>query len=209
MILLYHKIDIITPTEWWVSRTTFRRHMAALSKLRVVHLSEYGPQDPHQVVITFDDAYENVYRHAFPVLQEHGYPFEIFINGGLIGKWNTFDSSEPRTRFCGTEQLQEMAAAGGRIQWHTARHRDLTVVDCDEAVSEVRVPEDLRQRFAPPHLSWFAYPYGAHSPAVVDVVKRYFEGAVSVLGGSDSDRFQLNRMVVREDTTLYDLDTTW
>ncbi len=202
VIPMYHKVDIVAPTVWWLSREVFRRQMAALSKMRVVHLSEYSPEDPNQCVITFDDAYENVYRHAFPILREHGYPFEIFVNGDFIGKWNTFDSSEPRTRLCGMEHLLEMSAAGGRIQWHSAGHRDLTGLPLVDALSEIRIPEDFRQNFQPPHLSWFAYPYGAHTPDIVQLVKENFEGAVSVHGGSDHDRFQLNRIVATEQMTF-------
>jgi peptidoglycan/xylan/chitin deacetylase (PgdA/CDA1 family) len=198
VILMYHKVDIIAPTVWWLSRDAFRRQMAALSKMRVVHLSEYSPEDPNRCVITFDDAYENVYRHAFPILQQYNYPFELFVNGAFIGKWNNFDPSEPRTRICGMEHLLAMSEAGGRIQWHTNRHRNLTILSLLDASSEIRIPEDLRQVFQPPHLSWFAYPYGAHTPDLVRLIQRKFEGAVSVHSGSDRDRFQLNRIVATD-----------
>jgi Predicted xylanase/chitin deacetylase len=202
VILMYHKVDVVAPTIWWVSRDVFNRQMAAISHRSVVRLSDYSPEDPDQCVITFDDAYENVYRHAFPILREHGYPFEIFVNGDLIGRWNAFDPSEPKTRFCGMEGLMEMVAAGGRIQWHTASHRDLTGLPLVDAASEIRVSDDLRHRFEPPHLSWFAYPYGIHTPEIVQLVRDRFEGAVSVSDGSDDDRFRLNRIVATEQTVL-------
>lgn len=36
------------------------------------------------MVITFDDGYENVYRHAYPVLGEMGLPFTVFVSTGFV-----------------------------------------------------------------------------------------------------------------------------
>jgi peptidoglycan/xylan/chitin deacetylase (PgdA/CDA1 family) len=202
MILLYHKVDIIVPTKWWVSKNAFARQIEALSARQVVSLSEYSPTASNQCVITFDDAYENIYRHAFPILKEKNYPFEVFVNGNLLGGWNRIDSSEPLTRYCEIEQLHEMARAGGRIQWHTNSHRNLTTISLTDAASEISVPEKLRREFPAPHLRWFAYPYGAHTPAIVNLVEQKFDGAVSVCDGSDLNRFQLNRIVATEQMTL-------
>ena len=198
MILMYHKIDIIVPTMWWVSADAFARQMDALSGKNIVPLADYRPGDPSQCVITFDDAYENVYRHAFPVLREKGYPFEIFVNGDLLGKWNAFDRSEPLTRFCGIEQLREMASTGGRIQWHGRSHANLSTLDIQAVDREISIPDSLRREFPTPHLDWFAYPYGAHTPAIVARVSEVFDGALSVCDGSATDRYQFNRIVMTE-----------
>jgi peptidoglycan/xylan/chitin deacetylase (PgdA/CDA1 family) len=36
------------------------------------------------MVITFDDGYRNIYRHAFPVLRGLGFPFAIFVTTGYL-----------------------------------------------------------------------------------------------------------------------------
>jgi peptidoglycan/xylan/chitin deacetylase (PgdA/CDA1 family) len=202
MILMFHKIDIIVPTKWWVSRATFQEQMDALADWHVVSLSEYSSGSREQCVITFDDAYENIYNHAFPILREKGYPFEVFVNGDLVGKWNRFDRSEPLTRFCGLHHLQAMSAAGGRIQWHTSSHPDLTRLSEAEAEKEMTVPEALHREFGASHFRWLAYPYGAHSPAIVELAKSKFDGALSVCDGLTNDRYQLNRIVVTEETLM-------
>jgi peptidoglycan/xylan/chitin deacetylase (PgdA/CDA1 family) len=195
---MYHKVDIIAPTRWWVTKSTFSRQMAKLSNKHVVPLSDYKAEAT-QYVITFDDAYENVYRHAFPILRERGYPFEIFVNGALIGRWNRFDRGEPKTRICGIDQLIEMAEGGGRIQWHCRNHIDLTGLTRERVESEMKVPESLRSLFGPPNLQWFAYPYGAHTAEVVQLAREAFDGALSVYAGDLQDRFQLNRIIATED----------
>ena len=202
MILMYHKIDIINPTTWWVSKSKFKEHMEILDRFKVVFLKDYDPFDHTHCVITFDDSYENVYRHAFPILKTKKYPFEIFINSDLIGKWNHFDKSEPLTRFCSLDHLLIMAAHGGRVQWHTKSHPSLSSLDLPALSHELEVPKSLRDYFPPPHLTWLAYPYGDHTPAVVDKVKGLFAGAVSVVDGSATDRYMLNRVTVTEESDL-------
>jgi len=200
MILMYHKIDLTTPTIWWVSADAFDRQMADLAAYQVVSLAEYDPLDPSHVVITFDGVYEDVYRCAFPILKKWNYPFELFVIGDHIGGDNAFDTVEPLARFCTVEQLQEMGENGGRIQWHTRTHRKLIGLDDNTIVSELLPPAALKALFPAPHLTWFAYPHGEHDPHAVDVVRANFSGALSCIAGDDRDRYQLNRITAYEDT---------
>ena len=202
MILLYHKIDIITPTIWWLTPGNLRRHIMGLRRFDFVYLDDYDPSSRSQVVLTFDDAYENVYRHAYPILRQERVPFEIFAIGGLLGLWNYFDSREPLTRFATGAQLLEMAAGGGRIQWHTHTHRNLFGLNVDQMEDELSPRDNLKMLFPEPHLRWFAYPYGSHDQSTVAMVKSKFVGAVSVSEGESNDRWQLNRIVVHENTVL-------
>ena len=200
MILMYHKVDVIVPTLWWVSVSTFQCQLAALASREVVPLDQYRPDNPRHCVITFDDAYENVYRHAFPILRERGLPFEIFVIGNAIGKWSSHKSSEPRTRYATREQLLEMAGAGARIQWHTRDHRKLLGADKELLAHQLEVPDEMRRDFPTPNLRWLAYPYGSHDPTVVAAAKLSFVGALSVMDGSPDDRYQWNRVVVDDNT---------
>ena len=201
MILMYHKIDIITPTIWWVSPRDFRRHLSELMKYEFVNLSNYKSPE-NEIVITFDDAYENVYRHAFPILKEFGISFEVFVIGSAIGDWNDFDPSEPRTRHMNIDQLEEMAASGGRIQWHSHTHPKLPDLSDPKLDFELEIPTELRNRFPSPHFSWFCYPGGSHDDRTVDLVRRKFSGAVSVINGKADDRWQLNRVPVDRFTSF-------
>lgn len=202
MILMYHKIDIIAPTVWWVTVDRFVQQLTQLQsrKARFVHLDDYDPESRDQVVITFDDAYEDVYRLAFPELRRRSIPFEVFVIGSRIGQWNEFDRSEPLTRFASLDHLVEMAGGGGRIQWHTRTHPDLPGVDDDRLAKELSIPGTLRKAFARPHLSWFSYPSGCYDDRVVDSVKSRFAGAVAVLEGQPTNRWTLERVTVDEHT---------
>jgi len=206
MILMYHKVDADVRSMWWVSADAFRAQMHALKRYQVVTLDDYDPANGRQAVITFDGVYEDVYRFAFPILKEFGYPFELFVVGDTIGGDNAFDTVEPLTRFCTVEQLRAMQAHGGRVQWHTASHQKMAGMSAEALEAEIRVPDALRQQLgAPGSFDWFAYPHGDHDPQAVELVKQHFKGAISVNAGSATDRYQYNRLTMTEGVRFGDV----
>jgi peptidoglycan/xylan/chitin deacetylase (PgdA/CDA1 family) len=84
-----------------ISRRTFARHLDLLRRsYDVVPLSvaaeqmcrpldrpppAWSPSDRPLAAITFDDGYEEVHRHAFPLLRGHGFPFTVFVVSGYAG----------------------------------------------------------------------------------------------------------------------------
>ena len=201
MILMYHKVDHITPTPWWVTPAALVRHLQELQGRRFVYLDSYRHPDS-EVVITFDDAYENLAHHAFAPLAERNIPFEIFVIGDAVGRWNTFDKCEPLTRHMGIEHLHEAVRCGGRLQWHSRSHPHLPDLDDASQVRELTVPETLARIFPAPHFNWFSYPGGAHDERCVALARQLFSGALSVCDGNAEDRWQLNRVEAHENTHL-------
>jgi peptidoglycan/xylan/chitin deacetylase (PgdA/CDA1 family) len=65
----------------------FERQMRYLARhYRVVPLEESAePGAPGRVVLTFDDGYASVYRHAFPVLDRLGLPATVFVATDFVG----------------------------------------------------------------------------------------------------------------------------
>jgi peptidoglycan/xylan/chitin deacetylase (PgdA/CDA1 family)/predicted O-methyltransferase YrrM len=203
MILMYHKVDVIAPTIWWVTPEELDAHLTILGDREFVYLDDYASPET-QVVITFDDAYENVGRHALPVLRAHGVPFEVFVVGDLIGDWNEFDPQEPRTRHMGMADLDQVVRSGGRVQWHSWSHPHLPDLDEAGIETELTVPDDLRERFPAPQLRWFSYPGGAYDERSLAVARRRFAGAVSVVPGPPGDRWQMSRVMMDRHTSLPD-----
>lgn len=199
MILLYHKVDLEAKTHWWVTADAFDRQMADLQAFEVVHLDDYDPTSSSQAVITFDGVYENVYRYALPILEKWGYPFELFVVSDVIGSDNEFDQHvEPAARFTSLDELKALAAAGGRVQWHTRTHRDLSGMSEEERDWELTVPAELKAEFGSDSFRWFAYPHGQHADLLMPSVERRFSGAVAVTLG-DQSRYQLQRTEIVED----------
>jgi peptidoglycan/xylan/chitin deacetylase (PgdA/CDA1 family) len=201
MILMYHKVDIVVPTIWWLTPGDLARHIEGLKHKSFVYLEDYASPE-REVVITFDDAYESVFRHALPVLAAYNVPFEVFVIGERIGRWNDFDSGEPLTRHMDMAQLEEIGRGGGRLQWHTRTHPNLPDLSADDMEYEMTVPTDLAERFPAPHFTWFSYPGGVHDDRAVAIARRRFSGAVSVTDGQPNDRWQLNRVTIDRDTAI-------
>lgn len=75
----------------FVSPEKMRTFLERLSRIfRVVEMKEFvesairGRRLSNAMVLTFDDGYENVYRHAYPVLAGMGMPFTVFVSTGFV-----------------------------------------------------------------------------------------------------------------------------
>ncbi len=86
--------------------------------------------DKKKVAFTFDDAYQDVYLNAFPLLQKFGFTACIFVITGYVGKYNEWDYNWGRNRkkHLSWEQIKEMADAGFEFGSHTVNHPDLTKI---------------------------------------------------------------------------------
>ncbi len=200
MILTYHKIDPEVKTEWWISPDSFYLQMLDLRSKKVVYLDDYNPLDSNQAVITFDGVYQNVWKYAVPILKHFNYPFELFVIGKYIGKDNHFDAIEPLTNFSDTDTLLKMVQSGGRLQWHSWSHGDLSGSQPQEFYqSELVVPAELRA-LCPDGFKWFAFPHGKSDEILRAQLQRHFVGALACDDGDPRDRYNLDRVTTFEKT---------
>jgi peptidoglycan/xylan/chitin deacetylase (PgdA/CDA1 family) len=108
LILGYHRVveDFmsVARTEMpsmLISRAMFERHIEWIGRsFRFVSLDEIGehvrsgrPFSSPVAAITFDDGYQDVYEHAFPLLRRKGIPAAMFVVTDLIGRpaWQIHD----------------------------------------------------------------------------------------------------------------------
>lgn len=89
-------------------------------------------------MITFDDAFKDVYQNALPVLKEYNFPAVVFVNASLVGKTAEFATrSEDRSReICSLDDLLALEAGGVTIANHGYNHRQLSGLPDDEVLSE-------------------------------------------------------------------------
>lgn len=103
IILAYHRVapaEAVSPLlkDLSVQSSSFERQLAYLKRdYKVISLEqalEYVKNGSNSlnntVVITFDDAYEDNYLYAFPVLRKYGLPATIFVSTGFIGNKGVF-----------------------------------------------------------------------------------------------------------------------
>ena len=138
------------------------------------------------VVITIDDGYESVYRHALPLLRKHGFPATVFVYSDFIGAGDAL--SWP--------QLQELVASRLiDIGAHSKSHRNLLDRAAAESDSqyrqvietEARAPREILERRLATPVRHFAFPYGDANAVVLDVLGRQqYQLAVTVNPGGNA-----------------------
>ena len=193
-ILCYHRLGTGN-SKMVVSPSNFEAQMAWLARngYRVVRLGDLAaflagerPLPQRAVVVTFDDGYESVYRHAFPVLKKYGLPATAFVYTDFLGGGDALT----------WPQLQEMLASGlVDIQSHSKSHRNLIERRPGETDSlyrtnieaEMRVPRDTLERRLPPlKVRHLAYPFGDANDIVMESATRHgFELAATVVPGGN------------------------
>lgn len=213
-ILCYHRLGpgsnrmVIAPSNFetqmnWLVRNDYR--IIRLADLAGFLAGERA-LPARAVVVTFDDGYESVHRHAFPVLKRLGIPATVFVYTDFLGGGDALT----------WPQLQEMQASGlVDIQSHSKSHRNLVERLAGESEDryrtaieqEMRVPRDTLERRLPPlKVRHLAYPFGDANEIVVDSAGRNgFELAATVTPGGNPFYAQpllLRRTMIYGDMSL-------
>lgn len=191
-ILMYHRIDRITPDLPSVSRALtvtpgdFSRQMAWI-KAHGYHtvtqtqlwdaLMKGRPLPAHPVLITFDDAYRDVVTYAAPVLRREGehataYVITDRLSHGRPSPWMLWS------------QLPVLERDGFDIGSHTVSHSDLVAVGPTLARFQLRASRFALERFLHHPVQWLAYPYGKVSAMVEELARSAgYVLAVTTQGG--------------------------
>jgi len=174
-ILCYHKVD--TRFELGFTQLeprVFRRQMETLARLGYRSLgsaelaealdSPGAPAaDRPAVVVTFDDGYASLARHAFPVLADLGFRALVFVITDYVGRENTWDVQYGWRRFAHLDwdELGRWRERGVEVHSHGATHARLTWLGDAEVADELaRSREAIVSRLgAAP--SGVSYPFGS------------------------------------------------
>lgn len=207
-IITYHAVGDGPPPLWTPARM-FESHLAAFAAhgLRTVTLEAAitllrdRPTLPTDViVITFDDGYESIYREAWPRLRAYGFGATVFLISGYCGRdnrWPSQPASVPTAPLLRWDQVSAMAEAGCEFGAHTRSHPSLPTLSPAEAEDELKGSKQEIETRIGQAVRTFAHPYGATSAGVQDMVRHYFDVAVSTelgLAHRQSDPYWLPRL---------------
>ena len=207
LILMYHAIE--TPPLWhkwrglYVEPAKLRAQLDELrdTGARFVSLTEWNRRRSREreIIVTFDDGFQNVFRDGLPILRELAVPAINYIVAGEIGGANSWDrdAGAQMRPLMSRDEILEWQRAGLEIGSHTLTHPRLSAIPPDQARREIfdskKILEDLCGRPVP----HFAYPYGDWNPAIRDLVAEagYETATVASPGFNsfESDRFTLHR----------------
>jgi peptidoglycan/xylan/chitin deacetylase (PgdA/CDA1 family) len=153
---------------------------------------------PKPVIITLDDGYRDNYENAFPILQEHGFEATFFIVTEFID--NNLDG------YMSWEMVEEMFAAGMRIEPHSKTHPDLSVREREYMIYEILGSMETIAAHTGERPRYFCYPGGRYNETTLEVVEELdFWGAVTTASGDwhgFNERFEWSRVRMRNTTGL-------
>ncbi|TLQ46826.1 polysaccharide deacetylase family protein [Streptomyces marianii] len=160
------------------------------------------PLPPRPVLITFDDGYEGVHRHALPVLDKLGFASTLFVSTGWLRGAHE-EGGAPDTML-DWGQVRELAAAGTEIGGHSHTHPQLDQLDDRRLRFEsLRCREIIAAELGDAPVS-FAYPYGYSSRRVRQAVRAAGFAQSLAVGNALARRRQgpyaLERVTVRRST---------
>lgn len=156
-----------------------------------------------QVVITFDDGYQDFYRRAFPVLSQYGFSATVFLPTAYIGE----TPISFKGRGCLTwAEVRELDHYGMRFGSHTVTHPQLRELSCAAVKDEISGSKKTIEEKLGCEVDSFAYPYAfpqtdtdfRNMLRVLLAEAGYRNGVCTIVGlaRSDSDPFFMERLPV-------------
>ena len=212
-ILMYHHISVppadadIYRTDLSVTPQNFREQMTYLAENGYTSIDLYQlsaaiaakidlPEKP--VILTFDDGYLDNYENAFPILQEFGFTGSFSILTDM--------ADQGAEGYANWEQLEEMAAAGMRIESHSKNHPDLTTQSRDSVIFQILGSQETIAAHIGYTPRYFVYPSGRYNEEIMQILAELdLWGATTTQGGAwhgFEDRYEWSRQRMRYDTTL-------
>jgi peptidoglycan/xylan/chitin deacetylase (PgdA/CDA1 family) len=178
--LVYHRVA--NGFDWGITRQTKSQFERGIRFLRDQGYRSASPDelidpgrddDPKRLLITFDDGYEDIYSHAFPILSKFGFSACVFVVTGYVGRLDDWDYhvGRQKKRHLSWKQIVEMAKAGFEFGSHTVNHPDLTRIERKFLRYELRrSKESLEQRLGR-KVNFLSYPFGRYNQEVEEEVQ--------------------------------------
>lgn len=203
VVLQYHHVSAETPASTSIDPKLFAEHLNYLAEheyqvwplLRLVEkLKANEPLPDKVVVITFDDAYQSIYQHAFPLLKARSWPFTVFVATDAVDH-----GDRP---YMSWQQLRELNDHGGTIANHSRTHSHfvrrrpsesskawMKRIEAEIVYADQRIQSELNE--APKLL---AYPYGEYTSEIMLLVARLGFVAFGQQSGAIDARMDLRSL---------------
>jgi peptidoglycan/xylan/chitin deacetylase (PgdA/CDA1 family) len=215
-ILMYHAIDT-DPSDATrglsVTPRAFTAQMELIGDLGLTPVTtadlagrwrDGRPLPPRPVLVTFDDGYAGVHRHALPVLAKHGFPATLFVSTGWIR--GAYDTGGALDTMLDWDQVRELACTGVEIGGHSHSHPQLDQLGDDALRRELTRCRDLVADELGALPVSFAYPYGYSDRRVRRQVRATGFAQALAVGNELARRRQgpyaLRRVTVRRSTGI-------
>ena len=204
-VLLYHGVLDNTwgAATLFVKPSEFAKQMAYLkdNNYTPIFVSEidYAYAFEKPIIITFDDAYVDVYTNAFPILQTYNFKANIFVITGSIG--NNLYMNEEMIKDVDKSNLIEIGS-------HTISHYKLAEKDEQTIEKELKESKEALEKILNKEINTIAYPSGSFNSTVIEIAKKYYNYGLSTMVGKEQSNninyFKIKRYYVYREYGLND-----
>jgi peptidoglycan/xylan/chitin deacetylase (PgdA/CDA1 family) len=173
-ILMYHRVANDGPEElapYRVKPAMFERQLAYLQRhgYHSIDLEDFyelwfekGMRDlpGRAVILTFDDAYDDFYENAWPLLRKYGFGATVFVPTNYVGgvaEWDRGHGDPPK--LMKWEQMVELCDNGVEFGSHGCSHKLLTEMSRVDAAQEAVDSKALLEKMLGRRVSAFCYPF--------------------------------------------------
>jgi peptidoglycan/xylan/chitin deacetylase (PgdA/CDA1 family) len=172
--LLFHSIlpDQIQPNLSCLSITRFNSIIShlkennfnsiTLSDAAVLNKPNSGSKE---ILITFDDGFQNVYDNAFEILQKANFKTSIFCVSDFTGKssdWDVYGKSKHLNKI----SIRALSDAGHEIGSHTCTHAHLPYLSNADLYRELTESKNKLEEITGKQVTSLSFPHGGWTKRV-------------------------------------------
>ena len=195
-ILCYHQIrdwrgnDSKSAKDYIIPVAAFREQMqmladsgyhAILPDQLYAYLNTGAPLPAKPVMLTFDDGDLDQYETALPILDKHGFKGAFFIMTVAIGR-------RGKQPYMDKDQIKALSDKGHTIGAHTWDHHNVKKYQGDDWRIQVEEPKAKLEAIIGKPVTYFAYPFGLWSHAVLpEIQKRGYAAAFTLADKRDDE----------------------
>lgn len=212
-ILMYHNITDDKHDLNSVYYKDFHSQIKYLTKLKYKAFNLKDIKDVSynkKFIITFDDGYENVFKIAMDILNDFNQKATCFIVANNIEKTNDWDEKTnmpSNFKLMSFSNIKEWIKNNFEIGSHSLDHLDLTRLNKEEKQNQIIKSQEILNNIFKYKVKSFAYPYGKYDPECIDILKNYYNFAVttnkSLFNISRHGFFEIPRISISRKTSMF------
>jgi peptidoglycan/xylan/chitin deacetylase (PgdA/CDA1 family) len=208
VVLGYHGVGVSRRRDdlsfLLVSPDRFRSHIELLLEAgfrfctfaQLARAANGGEPPAGLASVTFDDGMRNNCEVALPILAEYSIPATVYVTIGFIDGTSPWIAPGGDGAMMSEAQLRELVAAGWELGAHTMTHPDLSTMDYDACLQEIRESRIRLEEIADTPVETFAYPFGRYGPAAIAATRDAGLKAAVTTGSGTWAPYEVTRAMI-------------
>ncbi len=212
-ILMYHNITDDKNDLSSVYYKDFHSQIKYLTKLKykAFNLKDINDDSYNKkFIITFDDGYENVFKIAMNILNDFNQKGTCFIVANNIEKTNDWDEKLNKSfnlKLMNSSHINEWINNDFEIGSHSLDHLDLTILNKEEKENQIINSKEILNKKFNYNVQSFSYPYGKYDYDCVNILKNYYNFAVttnkSLFNKKKHGLLEMPRVSIGRNTSMF------